>query len=57
MPNIDELWAGTREAITVRRVFGEPVEQDGVTIVPAAFVRGGGGGGGDKAATAAVASA
>lgn len=48
MPNIDELWAGTREAITVRRVFGDAVEHDGVTIVPAAFVRGGGGGGGDK---------
>jgi uncharacterized spore protein YtfJ len=48
MPNIDEILAGAREAITVRRVFGEPVERDGVTIVPAALVRGGGGSGGDK---------
>jgi uncharacterized spore protein YtfJ len=48
MPNIDELLAGAREAITVRRVFGDPLERDGVTIVPAALVRGGGGGGGDK---------
>jgi uncharacterized spore protein YtfJ len=35
-----------RDAITVRRVYGEPVERDGVTLVPAAAVRGGGGGGG-----------
>ncbi len=48
MPNVDELLAGAREAITVRRVFGEPVERGGVTILPAALVRGGGGGGGDK---------
>ena len=47
MPNIDEILGGARDAITVRRVYGEPIEQDGVTIVPAAAVRGGGGGGGD----------
>ena len=33
------------EAMTVRRVFGEPVEKDGVTTIPAATVRGGAGGG------------
>jgi uncharacterized spore protein YtfJ len=32
-------------AMTVRRVFGEPYERDGVTLIPAAAVRGGGGGG------------
>jgi uncharacterized spore protein YtfJ len=32
-----------RELMTVRRVFGEPYEKDGVTIVPVARVRGGGG--------------
>jgi uncharacterized spore protein YtfJ len=48
MPNVDELLEGAREAITVRRVFGEPHEQDGVTVIPAAVVRGGGGGGGDN---------
>jgi uncharacterized spore protein YtfJ len=48
MPNIDELLEGAREAITVRRVYGEPYEQDGVTVIPAAAVRGGGGGGGDE---------
>lgn len=48
MPNVDEVLEGAREAITVRRVYGDPIEGDGVTIVPAAVVRGGGGGGGDS---------
>lgn len=34
------------DAVTVRRVFGEPIERDGATVVPVAFVTGGGGGGG-----------
>jgi uncharacterized spore protein YtfJ len=34
-----------RDALTVRRVFGDPIERDGVTVVPAAHVRGGVGGG------------
>ena len=33
------------EAMTVRRVYGEPVERDGVIVIPAAAVQGGGGGG------------
>jgi uncharacterized spore protein YtfJ len=33
--------------ITVRRVYGEPIQEDGLTIIPAANVMGGGGGGGD----------
>jgi uncharacterized spore protein YtfJ len=48
MPNIDELLGGAREAITVRRVYGDPIEQEEMTLVPAAVVRGGGGGGGDS---------
>lgn len=36
-----------RDVLTVKRVFGDPIERDGVTIVPAAKVRGGGGGGSD----------
>lgn len=36
-----------RDAMTVRRVFGDPYERDGVTVIPAAKVRGGAGGGGD----------
>jgi uncharacterized spore protein YtfJ len=38
---------GAREAMTVKRVYGDPIEREGLTIVPAADVRGGGGGGGD----------
>jgi uncharacterized spore protein YtfJ len=48
MPNIDELLKGARDAISVKRVYGDPIESEGVTIVPAAIVRGGGGGGGDS---------
>lgn len=47
MPDVDALLQGHRDAITVRRVYGDPVERDGVTIVPAATVIGGTGGGGD----------
>jgi uncharacterized spore protein YtfJ len=48
MPNVDELLKGARDAISVKRVYGDPVESEGITIVPAAVVRGGGGGGGDS---------
>lgn len=34
-----------QDALTVRRVFGEPYEKDGATFIPAARVVGGGGGG------------
>jgi uncharacterized spore protein YtfJ len=40
-----ELIKGVRDALSVRQVFGEPVERDGVTVIPAATVMGGGGGG------------
>jgi uncharacterized spore protein YtfJ len=42
---IDELLSGHRDAITVGRVFGEPLQKNGVTLIPAASVMGGGGGG------------
>jgi uncharacterized spore protein YtfJ len=45
--NVDELLQGARDAMTVKRVYGEAIERDGVTVVPVAAVRGGGGGGGD----------
>jgi uncharacterized spore protein YtfJ len=48
MPNVDEMWKGARDAITVKRVYGDPVKSEGVTLVPAAGVRGGAGGGGDS---------
>ena len=34
-----------REAVTVSRVYGDPYEKNGVTVIPAAIVAGGGGGG------------
>lgn len=45
--NVNQMLEGAREAITVRRVYGDPIERDGVMVIPAADVRGGGGGGGD----------
>ncbi len=38
-----------QEAFTVRRVFGEPYEKDGVSMIPAARVQGAVGGGGGEA--------
>ena len=35
-----------RDTISVKRVYGDAHEQDGVTVIPAATVAGGGGGGG-----------
>ncbi|MEU0516863.1 spore germination protein GerW family protein [Streptosporangium sp. NPDC006007] len=37
-----------QDTASVKRVFGEPVTQDGVTVIPVARVAGGGGGGGGK---------
>jgi uncharacterized spore protein YtfJ len=45
MADVDSIIGGAREAITVRRVYGEPYEKNGVTVIPAAAVRGGGGAG------------
>jgi uncharacterized spore protein YtfJ len=45
--NALESLGQTRDAMTVKRVYGEPYQVDGVTIIPAAAVMGGGGGGGD----------
>jgi uncharacterized spore protein YtfJ len=43
--DVNQLMQQTRDALTVSRVFGEPHELDGVTVIPVAVVRGGGGGG------------
>ncbi len=45
---VQEILSQAKDTITVRRVFGEPFEKDGVTVVPAAAVRGGAGGGGGE---------
>ncbi len=40
-----EMVGSVRDALTVRRVFGEAYERDGVMVIPVATVIGGGGGG------------
>lgn len=35
-----------QDAMTARRVFGDPIQVDGATVLPVAIVGGGGGGGG-----------
>ena len=47
---IEEIIGQASDAVGVRRIFGEPYERDGVTIIPAASIRGGGGGGGIEGA-------
>jgi uncharacterized spore protein YtfJ len=42
---IDEILAQARDTMTVKRVFGDPIERDGMTVIPVANVMGGGGGG------------
>jgi uncharacterized spore protein YtfJ len=46
--NVDEMLTGVRDALTVKRVYGDPIERDGILIIPAARLRGGAGGGGDS---------
>jgi uncharacterized spore protein YtfJ len=48
--DVQEVIAQARDVLTVKRVFGEPYEKDGVTIIPAARVGGGAGGGGGEGA-------
>lgn len=43
--DVGELMQSTRDALTVKRVYGDAYERDGVTVIPVANVRGGGGGG------------
>jgi uncharacterized spore protein YtfJ len=46
--NVDEMLTGARDAMTVKRVYGDAIERDGMLVIPAANVVGGGGGGGDQ---------
>lgn len=43
-----EMINNVHQSLTVRRVFGEPVSQDGAVVIPAARISGGGGGGGQN---------
>lgn len=47
--NVDEMLKGAQDALAVSRVYGEPIQKNGVTLIPAAEVMGGGGGGSDEA--------
>jgi uncharacterized spore protein YtfJ len=47
--NVDEMLSGARDTMTVKRVYGDPIERDGILVIPAAKVVGGGGGGGGGA--------
>jgi uncharacterized spore protein YtfJ len=42
---LPEVIAQGRDTLTVKRVYGDPYEQDGTTLIPAAKVQGGVGGG------------
>jgi uncharacterized spore protein YtfJ len=44
--DLDEVMNHARDAMTVKRVFGDAYEKDGVTIIPVANVMGGAGAGG-----------
>jgi uncharacterized spore protein YtfJ len=44
--DVQELLSRVTQDLSVKRVFGEPIERDGVVVVPVAHVRGGAGGGG-----------
>ena len=46
--NVDEMLQGARDTLTVSRVYGEPIERNGVMLIPAVDVMGGGGGGSDS---------
>jgi len=48
---LPEVATALRDLLSARRVYGEPVERDGVVVIPAAEVYGGGGGGVDDGGT------
>lgn len=45
MTQITELMDKVQDSTTVKRVYGEPIIHEGVTVIPVAKVAGGGGGG------------
>jgi uncharacterized spore protein YtfJ len=49
MTKLEDVMADAQDTFTVKRVFGEAYEKNGVTFIPAASVRGGGGGGESEA--------
>lgn len=45
MAKFEDMLTETKDLVTVKNVFGEPYQSNGVTVIPAASVRGGLGGG------------
>ena len=45
--NVTEILEDARDSISVQRVFGVPIEKNGVMVIPVARVMGGAGGGGE----------
>ena len=43
--DLQNVLVGAQEALTVHRVFGEPITVDHTTMIPTASIGGGGGGG------------
>ena len=43
--DVQETISKARDAVTVKRVYGDPYERNGITVIPAAAVAGGAGGG------------
>ena len=50
--DVQQALAEARDAVSVRRVYGDPYERDGLVVIPAASVRGAGGGGGGEGSQA-----
>jgi uncharacterized spore protein YtfJ len=48
---VQDVIGQARDALTIKRVFGEPYEKDGVTVIPAARVQGGAGAGRRRGST------
>ena len=48
--DVHEVMNHARDAMTVKRVFGDPYEKDGITVIPVASVMGGAGAGGGPGA-------
>jgi uncharacterized spore protein YtfJ len=47
--NVKETIERATDSMTAKRVYGEPLEKNGVTVIPAARVQGGAGGGSGEA--------
>jgi len=55
--DVHEVLNHARDAMTVKRVFGDPYEKEGVVVIPVANVMGGAGAGGGPGVGAQPASA